>query len=156
MARTSIESFRSEVWNYYKKNGRNDLPWRKTTDPYKILVSEVMLQQTQVPRVIEKYKSFLKKFPTVNVLARAVLADVLKEWSGLGYNRRAKYLHDAAKVIVGEYRGDIKKALAHQLPGVGPYTKAAVRTFAFNEPQRWSKPTSAPSSSTTFSEVGPR
>ena len=134
MARTSIESFRREVWNYYKKNGRNDLPWRKTTDPYKILVSEVMLQQTQVPRVIEKYKSFLKKFPTVQRLSRVTLAEVLKEWNGLGYNRRAKYLHDTAKMVVGTYGGDMKEALAHQLPGVGPYTKAAVRTFAFNEP----------------------
>lgn len=131
---TKVAAFRHEVWKYYKKNGRNDLPWRKTTDPYKILVSEVMLQQTQVPRVIEKYKSFLKKFPTVQKLAKAKLSDVLKEWNGLGYNRRAKYLHDAAKVVVGEYDGDMKEALAHALPGVGPYTRAAVRTFAFNEP----------------------
>jgi len=93
-----------------------------------------MLQQTQVPRVIEKYKSFLKKFPTVRALAKAPLSDVLKEWSGLGYNRRAKYLHDTAKKVVGEYQGDFKKALEHPLPGVGPYTRAAVRAFAFNEP----------------------
>jgi A/G-specific adenine glycosylase len=134
MARTDIQSFRREVWNYYKKNGRNTLPWRKTTDPYKILVSEVMLQQTQVPRVIEKYKSFIKKFPSIRALAKVPLSEVLKEWSGLGYNRRAKYLHDAAKIVTGEFNGDMKKALEHPLPGVGAYTRAAVGTFAFNEP----------------------
>ncbi|MBP9757846.1 MAG: A/G-specific adenine glycosylase [Candidatus Pacebacteria bacterium] len=122
------------MWKHYRTHGRHDLPWRKTRDPYKILVSEIMLQQTQVPRVLEKYRSFLKKFPNVRSLARSGLADVLKEWNGLGYNRRAKYLHDAAKVIVSEYTGDLKKATAERLPGVGPYTRAAVRTFAFNEP----------------------
>ena len=91
-----------------------------------------MLQQTQVPRVIEKYKEFLKKFPNVHALAKASLADVLKVWSGLGYNRRGKYLHDTAKEIVAV--GNIREALASSLPGVGPYTRAAVRVFAFNEP----------------------
>ncbi len=129
-----MREFRRAVWTHWKKYGRHDLPWRKTADPYKILVSEVMLQQTQVPRVIEKYKSFLKTFPTVNDLARFNLATVLKEWSGLGYNRRGKYLQDAAKKVVTDYRGNFKKALQHPLPGVGPYTRAAVRTFAFNEP----------------------
>lgn len=127
-------AFRRAVLKHYKAHGRHDLPWRKTKNPYKILVSEIMLQQTQVPRVIEKYTSFLKRFPTVQTLANAPLSAVLKEWSGLGYNRRGKYLHDAAKVIVREYDGNLKKATAERLPGVGPYTKAAVRTFAFNEP----------------------
>ena len=127
-----IRKFRRKVWEYWKKNGRHDLPWRKTKDPYRILVSEMMLQQTQVPRVTEKYKEFLKKFPTVRALAKAPLSDVLKVWSGLGYNRRAKYLHDAAKQIVEV--GNIKEALAGPLPGVGPYTRAAVRVFAYNEP----------------------
>ena len=93
-----------------------------------------MLQQTQVPRVIEKYKSFLKKFSSARALAKAPLSDVLKEWSGLGYNRRGKYLHDAAKKIVGKYHGNFKEALLHPLPGLGPYTKSAVRVFAFNQP----------------------
>ena len=128
----SIATFRKNVWNYYKKHGRHDLPWRKTKDPYRILVSEMMLQQTQVPRVLEKYKEFLKKFPTIRALADASLADVLKVWSGLGYNRRGKYLRDAAKEILAI--GNIKEALAGPLPGVGPYTRAAVRVFAFNEP----------------------
>lgn len=129
-----IRAFRSSVWDYWKKGGRHTLPWRNTKDPYRILVSEIMLQQTQVVRVIEKYKSFLKKFPTVRALAQASRADVLKEWSGLGYNRRGKYLHDTAKEVVEKYSGDFKEALKHPLPGVGPYTQAAVRTFAFHEP----------------------
>ena len=129
-----IREFQVLVLKYFRKNGRRSLLWRKTRDPYRILVSEIMLQQTQVSRAEGKYKEFLKAFPTVRVLAKAPLADVLKVWSGLGYNRRAKYLHDAAKVIVGEYRGDFRRALTHPLPGVGPYTLAAVRTFAFNEP----------------------
>lgn len=132
-----IEAFRKEVWTYYKKNGRNDLPWRKTVDPYKILVSEMMLQQTQVPRVIEKYKSFIKKFPTVRKLADAKFSDVLKEWSGLGYNRRAKYLHDAATMIVKEHNGKFPREYPslRAIPGVGQYTANAVRVFAFDEPE---------------------
>lgn len=134
-ARARIIAFRKAVWGYYKKHARSELPWRKTRDPYKILVSEVMLQQTQVPRVMEKYKEFLIAFPSVYMLAQASLGDVLKVWSGLGYNRRAKYLHDAAKLIVDEYRGDIETATAaKKLPGMGSYTKSAVRVFAFNEP----------------------
>lgn len=134
-AEARIATFRKAVWGYYKKHARNELPWRKTHDPYKILVSEVMLQQTQVPRVIEKYKEFLVAFPTIYLLAQASLSEVLKAWSGLGYNRRAKYLHDAARVIVAEYKGDVEAATAaKKLRGVGPYTKAAVRVFAFNEP----------------------
>jgi len=137
MARTSVESFRREVWDHYKKSGRNDLPWRKTADPYKILVSEVMLQQTQVPRVIEKYKSFTKKFPTVKKLADAKLSDVLKQWSGLGYNRRGKYLHDAALAIVKEHNGIVPHEYPslRAIPGIGQYTANAVRVFAFNEPE---------------------
>lgn len=128
-----VKAFRALVWKYYRAHGRHTLPWRKTKNPYRILVSEVMLQQTQVPRVVEKYKEFLKEFPAVRTLAEASLADVLKVWSGLGYNRRAKYLHDAAKEIVGTHKSNFRKALEHPLPGVGPYTKAAVKAFAFNE-----------------------
>lgn len=141
-----VASFRFLVWSYWKKHGRHDLPWRqpslrlrhgkKNFDPYRILVSEVMLQQTQVPRVIEKYKEFLKAFPTVRVLAKAPLSDVLKVWSGMGYNRRAKYLRDAAKVIVKQYGGRIPVLYRElvELPGVGAYTASAVRVFACNEP----------------------
>ena len=100
-----------------------------------MLVSEVMLPQTQVSRVVEKYKEFLKAFPTVRALAKAPLAEVLKVWSGLGYNRRAKYLHDAAKAIVVDHKGKVPVVYSElvELPGIGPYTASAVRVFAFNE-----------------------
>ncbi|HEX8993809.1 MAG TPA: A/G-specific adenine glycosylase, partial [Candidatus Paceibacterota bacterium] len=89
-----VKALRSDVYEY-----RGHLPWRKTRDAYKILVSEMMLQQTQVDRVMPFYGSFLKRFPTVNALAQAPLSDVLRAWQGLGYNRRGKYLHDAARAI---------------------------------------------------------
>ena len=131
----SIEAFRKIIWAHYKANGRHDLPWRKTKDPYRILVSEVMLQQTQVSRVLEKYGEFLGAFPTVRTLARAPLSNVLRIWSGLGYNRRAKYLHDAAKIIVQKHDGKIPRSYHEllELPGIGAYTASAIRIFAFNE-----------------------
>ncbi|HVM73568.1 MAG TPA: A/G-specific adenine glycosylase [Candidatus Paceibacterota bacterium] len=134
--RPDLVRFRASVWDYYREYGRHDLPWRKNKDPYKILVSEVMLQQTQVPRVIEKYKEFLKAFPTVEVLARSNLADVLNVWSGMGYNRRAKYLRDAAIEIVNTYKGKVPRDVVslRALPGIGPYTASAVLIFAFNIP----------------------
>jgi A/G-specific adenine glycosylase len=100
------------------------------------MVSEVMLQQTQVSRVIEKYKEFLKAFPNVRALAKAPLSNVLKVWSGMGYNRRAKYLLDAAKIIVEKHRGKIPSLYSElvELPGIGNYTASAIRVFAFNEP----------------------
>lgn len=100
-------------------------------------MSEVMLQQTQVERVMPKYKSFLKKFPSLSALAKAPLSEVLIEWQGLGYNRRAKMLHDAAKEIMSQHNGIFPRT--HEsilsLPGVGPYTASAVRVFAYNEPE---------------------
>jgi A/G-specific adenine glycosylase len=132
---SKVALFQGAVWEHYKVHGRHDLPWRKTRHPYKILISEVMLQQTQVPRVIEKYAEFLRAFPSIDALAAARLSDVLKVWSGLGYNRRGKFLHDTAKMIVSEYSGNTKKAILEgRLPGVGSYTKAAVCTFAWNMP----------------------
>lgn len=131
-----LSSFRSAVWKYWKKEGRHELPWRKTRNAYRILVSETMLQQTQVPRVIGKYRAFIKRFPTARALSRAALHDVLKEWNGLGYNRRAKFLHDAAKIIVERHSGKVPRGYAElrALPGIGDYTARAVRVFAFNEP----------------------
>ena len=129
------QKLRALVQAHYRKHGRHTLPWRTTHNPYRILVSEVMLQQTQVDRVLPYYKSFLKRFPTVAALAKAPLSDVLQAWQGLGYNRRAKMLHEAAKAVVKEHGGRMprtKEAL-EALPGVGPYTAGAVAAFAYNE-----------------------
>lgn len=124
------------MWRHYKQYGRHDLPWRKTHDPYKILVSEVMLQQTQVARVIPKYRAFLKKFPTAQKLAGAPLRDVLYEWQGLGYNRRAKALKRAAEIVVQKHGGRIPENLSEliSLPGIGLYTAGAVSVFGFEKP----------------------
>lgn len=125
------QKFRTLVWAHYRKHGRHDLPWRKTTDPYRILVSEVMLQQTQVERVRPYYDAWLAKFPTLKALAAAPLADVLRAWQGLGYNRRAKMLHEAAKAAGKRLPTDI--ASLEALPGIGPYTARAVAAFATNQ-----------------------
>lgn len=112
-----------------------DLPWRRTRDPYRILVSEIMLQQTQVDRVIPKYLAFLELFPTVAALAQAPTAQVIQAWSGLGYNRRAVNLQRTARVVheelQGEFPRDVTALLA--LPGIGPYTAGAVACFAFEQ-----------------------
>ncbi|MFA5876990.1 MAG: A/G-specific adenine glycosylase [Candidatus Paceibacterota bacterium] len=136
-ALSSVGGFRKIVLTFFKKKGRHTLPWRHTHDPYKILVSEIMLQQTQADRVIPKYKLFIRKFPTVQALATASLGDVLREWQGLGYNRRAKMLHEAAKVIVTNYGGKVPTLYSElvELPGIGDYTAKAVRVFAWNEPE---------------------
>src|SRR6056297_2075654 len=128
-------AFITTVKNYYDQQGRQHLPWRKTTNPYRILVSEVMLQQTQVDRVIPKYQAFIRVFPNAKRLAAATLGDVLTLWQGLGYNRRAKLLWQCAQVITSERRGRWSKTYTElqQLPGVGPYTAAAVLAFAYNE-----------------------
>jgi A/G-specific adenine glycosylase len=123
--------FRALVWRYYRTQGRHDLLWRKTHDPYKVLVSEIMLQQTQVERVIPFYTKFIKKFPTAKKLAAAPLSAVVKSWQGLGYNRRAKMLHTAAGVLASSKVSTISGLEA--LPGVGPYTARAVAAFAWNE-----------------------
>lgn len=132
-----IEAFQKTVWEHYSAYGR-DLPWRQPNsdgsfDPYKILVSEIMLQQTQVSRVIPKYTAFLQVFPDIQTLAKAPLSDVVIAWSGLGYNRRAKYMHDGAKQLVGKD----KPWKLHDLTdckGIGPNTAAAVLVYAYNRP----------------------
>jgi A/G-specific adenine glycosylase len=130
------KKFQKIVWKFYTEHGRHTLPWRKTHDAYKVLVSELMLQQTQVERVIPYYKEWLKKYPNVTALATASLADVLISWQGLGYNRRAKMLHEAAKNVVQEYKGKMPKTVEEleALPGVGSYTARAVAAFAYNQP----------------------
>ncbi|GBC81139.1 Adenine DNA glycosylase [bacterium HR10] len=115
---------------------RRDVPWRQTTDPYRILVAEYMSQQTQLERVRAYYERFLQRFPTIEVLARASLHEVRKAWEGLGYYARARHLHEAARRIVREYGGCIPDdpAQLQTLPGCGPYTAAAVASLAFNRP----------------------
>lgn len=125
-------AFRTLVWKYYRAHGRHNLPWRKTKNAYRILVSEIMLQQTQVHRVLPMYAEFTRRFPTVKKLAKASLADVLKAWQGLGYNRRAKMLHAAAKEIAKRGMPQSAEGL-EELPGIGPYTAAAVAAFAWNK-----------------------
>jgi A/G-specific adenine glycosylase len=113
---------------WFATNGR-DLPWRHTRDPYAILLSEVMLQQTQVERVVPRYLAWLERWPTVEALASAPAADVIREWQGLGYNRRAVNLHRAAREVAAHgWPEDLRT-----LPGIGPYTAAAVRCFAFGD-----------------------
>jgi A/G-specific adenine glycosylase len=117
---------KADLLAWFAENGR-DLPWRRTRDPYAILVSEVMLQQTQVPRVVPRYLEWLARWPTVDMLAAAARADVIRAWQGLGYNRRAVNLHRAAQAVAARgWPEDLT-----ELPGVGPYTAAAVASFAF-------------------------
>ncbi|MBN2353741.1 MAG: A/G-specific adenine glycosylase [Spirochaetales bacterium] len=134
-SKKKIENFRRLVWEYYRVHGR-DMPWRRTRDPYRVLVSEFMLQQTQVERVKKKYPEFLKLFPNVSALARAPLPAVLSAWQGLGYNRRARNLLLCAREIVRRHGGKVpwtEEALL-ALPGVGRSTAGAVLAFAYNLP----------------------
>lgn len=129
------QEFHDLVWEKGRQLYR-DMPWRQDTRPYYVLVSELMLQQTQVDRVIPKFLAFIQHFPDEKALAAAPLADVLTLWSGLGYNRRAKFLHDAAKKIVAEFGGVFPTARADllSLPGVGTGTAGAIAAYAHNEP----------------------
>ncbi len=131
----TLRAFRRRLLSWYEQN-RRDLPWREEKDPYRIWVSEVMLQQTRVAAVMEFYRRFLERFPDVATLAAAKPEAVLAAWSGLGYYRRARALRDAARVVVAEHGGKLPRAAAElrQLPGFGPYTAAAVASIAFGEP----------------------
>jgi len=133
----SIKKFQETVFKWYRVFGRHDLPWRKTRDAYRIFVSEIMLHQTQVARVREYYDRFLTHFPTVGDLARAPRDSVVRQWQGLGYNRRAVYLHRAAGEVTERWKGKFPRGTAEleSLPGVGPYTARAVRVFAWNKPE---------------------
>ncbi|MFW5684526.1 MAG: HAD-IA family hydrolase, partial [Spirochaetota bacterium] len=130
-----VERFQAIVTEHYARTARS-MPWRETDDPYAIMVSEFMLQQTQVARVLPRYDAFLERFPRVEDLARASLQEVLELWQGLGYNRRGKNLRDAALAIVERYEGRLPSATEElrTLPGVGAYTAAAIAAFGFNEP----------------------
>lgn len=140
----NTKGFRRLIWNHYHKHGR-DLPWRPPTlklrkdkllDPYTIFVSEIMLQQTHVARVLEKYPQFIRAFPNIRALARAPLRDILRVWQGMGYNRRALYLKRAAEIIVQDYGEKIPSdpAVLAKIPGIGKNTAGAIATFAFNQP----------------------
>lgn len=156
--RMNLSRFHSKVFDWFQYNGRI-LPWREKDhpmagvltlrdrslatyftnawcrDPYRVVISELMLQQTQVDRVLPKFESFLKRWPTINDLARAKLSEVMIEWQGLGYNRRARFLHEMAKTIVKDYKGVFPTAEQEllKLPGVGQYTARAVLAFAYGK-----------------------
>ncbi|MBV8344759.1 MAG: A/G-specific adenine glycosylase [Candidatus Eremiobacteraeota bacterium] len=119
---------------WYERHGRANLPWRALRDPYRTVISEFMLAQTQVERVVPKFEAFVERFPDFAALARASAADVLREWKGLGYNSRAVRVQHLAKVVVERHGGMLPRdgAALRGLPGVGPYTAAAIRAFAFN------------------------
>ena len=124
-----------ELEEWFADHGR-DLPWRRTRDPWAIVVAELMLQQTQVDRVVDRWTRFLQRFPTVAACAAAPAADLIDEWAGLGYNRRALYLHRMAITVVEEHGGRFPTGLTAllALPGVGPYTARAIRVFADEQP----------------------
>lgn len=126
------QNFKKKVWRWYRSHAPA-MPWRETKNPYHIFVSEVMLQQTQIPRVLIKYPQFLETFPTIASLAQAPLRRVLSVWHGMGYNRRGLYLQQAAKQIVSEHGGTIPKdtRALDDLPGIGPYSARAIACFAY-------------------------
>ncbi len=130
------QEFVIKVWDNYHSHGRS-LPWRDRTDAYAIVVSELMLQQTQVQRVIPKFETFMATFPTVQALADAPQSDVIELWSGLGYNRRARFLHQTAKKVVEDFDGNFPDTVEGlvSLPGIGVNTAGAVLAYAFNIPR---------------------
>lgn len=131
----ALSIFRKKIKDFHKENKR-EFPWRETRSPYQILVSEMMLQQTQTSRVVEKYHNFLLCFPTLESLAAAQQKDVLLVWHGLGYNRRALYLKRTAEIITRDYNGHLPKTEKEllQLPGIGKNTAGAILAFAYNIP----------------------
>ncbi|MES2953522.1 MAG: A/G-specific adenine glycosylase [Patescibacteria group bacterium] len=133
--KVKIHSFKKEIWRYYKMYGR-EMPWRHNPDPYAVLISEIMLQQTQVDRVRPKWEAFLKQFPDFSALAQASSADVIRAWQGLGYNRRALGLKRLAEIVVLDHQGKLPSdsVVLETLPGIGPATAGSLAAFAFNLP----------------------
>ena len=131
----SIRKFQRTVWNFYRKHKRT-LPWRETADPYKILISEVMLQQTQADRVVPYYQKWIKRFPSFASLATASFSEIYPLWQGLGYNRRALGLQKLAQEVTARYSGKLPEdiILLEKLPSIGPYTARAVSIFSRNRP----------------------
>jgi A/G-specific adenine glycosylase len=135
MTHLAIHEFKKQIWNYYAAHGRH-FDWRGIDDPYKVFVSEIMLQQTQTTRVAQKYPQFLQAFASFDQLANASLKDVLLQWQGMGYNRRGMYLQKAAHIIVANFNGKLPDdpQLLVELPGIGPATAASMCAFAYNKP----------------------
>jgi A/G-specific adenine glycosylase len=135
LSRKRINSFQQQIKRFYNENKR-DMPWRDTDDPYYILVSEFMLQQTQAERVLLKYGPFITRFPDFQTLSRAGLKEVLAAWQGLGYNRRAINLKETAEEIISRYSGKVPESTEEliQLPGIGKATAGAILAFVFNKP----------------------
>jgi A/G-specific adenine glycosylase len=130
-----VSQFQSVIWQHYREHGRT-FPWRETDNPYHILVSEIMLQQTQTSRVASKYSEFVSTFPDFFALAKASLRDILLVWQGLGYNRRALALQRTAREVVAQFDGQLPSdpEVLQQFQGIGQYTAAAVAAIAFNKP----------------------
>jgi A/G-specific adenine glycosylase len=138
---SDFEEFVRVVWAHYAEKGR-ELPWRRpepdgSFDSYKIMVSEIMLQQTQVSRFVDKYQEFIKLFPTITMLAGTPSAEIIRSWQGLGYNRRAKNLHDTARMVLTVYRGRLPRTKEQliSLPGIGLNTAGAILVYAHNQPE---------------------
>jgi A/G-specific adenine glycosylase len=131
---SDLPEIQQALLDWFAEHGR-DLPWRRTRDPYRVLVSEIMLQQTQVDRVLPKYTAFLERFPRLEDLADAPSSEVIRLWSGLGYNRRAVNLQRTARAVLDEHAGEFPRSLDAllALPGVGPYTAGAIACFAFEQ-----------------------
>ena len=136
MTQDLITDFRQDVMEFYETKGRHDMEWRHTTDPYHIVVSEIMLQQTQVPRVARIYPAFIRKFPDFPSLAAAPQTELLAAWQGMGYNRRALSLRKPAETVIRHHGGILPENpdLLKTLPGLGPATASSIAAFAFNLP----------------------
>jgi A/G-specific adenine glycosylase len=132
---TSTDRFRQTIYRYYADH-RREMPWRVSRDPYHIVVSEIMLQQTQVGRVLSKYEQFISTFPDFDSVSKAPLQEILKVWQGLGYNRRALALQKICRLVITEYGGVLPNSVEtlQTFPGIGPATAGAICAFAFNQP----------------------
>lgn len=135
LTKQQIQTFQAFIWQFYHLNKR-DFAWRNVDNPYYVVVSELMLQQTQTHRVVPKFEQFIAAFPDFHTLAQASLRDVLSAWQGLGYNRRGKYLQQIAQHVIEKFNGELPNDinLLQTLPGIGPYTAGSVSAFAFNQP----------------------
>ncbi len=131
-----ISEFLANLKSYYLANARHNMPWRLNTSPYSVLISEIMLQQTQVDRVEPKYQRFMTELPDFQALANTSTKEIIRLWQGLGYNRRALYLQQTAKIVVSNYGGTLPndRASLESLPGIGPSTSGAIVAYSFNQP----------------------